>query len=171
MENTFFDESFLERPVNLDEAKKELINLKQRLEKEKDSLRIIEINLDIGRVSRVLNLLEDAENSLLCAHEEAKKYKYADIFFSSAKELGILYCIQKRYTKSDDYLSKCVKISSKAKQYKDQLAKVFLYLAISKKDQRQSSYATEYTQNAIELSIEMGKLDLLEVCKRFLHSI
>ncbi len=171
MENTYFDESFLERPSNLDELKKELINLNQRLEKEKDSLRIIDLNLNIGRCSRVLNLCEQSEPNLLCAYDQAKQYKYADLFFSASKELGILYFIQKRYIKADEYLLKCVKISNKTQQYKDQLAKVFLYMALSKKDQKQISYAKDYTQKAVELSIEMGKLDLLEVCKKFLQTI
>lgn len=172
--NTEFDTNFIERPQSVDEMKNYLeFNLKKleeiyKLDEFSSGLEVIKLKLIIGLVYIYFNSLDKAEEFLLAAHEEAKVDKLAAQLFESKMYLGFLYYYQNRYYKCDEFLQKCLTVATKSSALKLFLPKIYLYLALNKKAQREVSKQFSFAQLGLNSCIDNGNLGLLDVCKRLL---
>lgn len=172
--NTEFDINFVERPQNVDEMKKYLEFKSKQLEdiykddQYSSGIKIVELKLVIGLVNIYFNRQDKAEEFLLAAHEEAKVDKLSMQLFESKMYLGFLYYYQSRFYKCDEFLQKCSVVANKSSSLKKFLPKIYLYLSLNKKAQKETSKQSSFAQLGINSCIENGNLILLEVCKNLL---
>lgn len=168
--DSIYDESFIERPANIDEMKKGVDFILSKITDDEDEATRAAYHSLAGHFLRVLNKLDDSEGHLINAFDIYKLNKMAAPAFMAKYRLIHVYLYQRRFSKVDDEVKKCLEIIKKSSDssIKSLKANILFLYGQSKMWQKEISEASRYFNLALENYVVKGEVTMINLCQKAL---
>lgn len=170
---TSYNSAFHEGPNDIDEMKKGVDFLFEKLSTLDDEKDIAIVHLLLGHFLRVLSQLEDSLSHFRVAykyfHDNDDKNREIDIMY----RMGVTYYFQDDFSKCDEMLQKVIRLSDKFPHASHDriLHHTYFYLGQSKKSQGVRDLSEEYFSKCLELRLMIGDVDLIKQCQDLIMSL